>query len=292
MANFKKWWLSLILLIGLSVPVTVIRAAVDAATRQSARNPNHAVADDPLLLTPTPSLTPTPTLISTTAPTVTQTPNALYLPVVIRQGINTLRNGDFEQGTAHWTEFSSRAYRLIVHNDQLTETEPHNGTWAAWLGGLNGEISKLSQETRVPAGEPFLRYWYLISSDPMCGNDVASVLIDDRTIVDQFSLCEVNTKNWHVRTLDLSRYTGQTITLTFRVDTDRDDHPSNLYLDDVEWISPALAAVPITAADATHNGHATARRMDNLLYTALHQNRRITSHRLLLVDRLSTMYTF
>jgi hypothetical protein len=181
--------------------------------------------------TPAPTITATPTFVPTTPPD-----RALYLPVLLRLGPLPLYNGDFEQGNAGWQESSSGQFRLIFEQSALQEVVPHSGEWAAWLGGKSGEISELYQQVTIPIETPFLRYWMMIRTTADCGTDSASVLIRT-SLLEQFPLCAIGNTDWTAQTIDLSAYAGQTVTLTFRVETDRDQRHSNLYLDDIGWVT-------------------------------------------------------
>ncbi|MCS7040358.1 MAG: hypothetical protein NZP34_12195, partial [Caldilineales bacterium] len=99
-----------------------------------------------------PTATPTPTQPPTATPTATPTAASTALP--------TVKNGNFEQGNnGDWIEFSSNGFDLIL-SDNLPIT-PRSGQWIAWLGGLDNEISDLSQPFQLPPSGPiYLRFHY------------------------------------------------------------------------------------------------------------------------------------
>lgn len=170
--------------------------------------------------------TPTPTVPGPTpTPTMTPTPPP-----------SGLVNGNFESGQTGWTESSSHNYPLIVNNFDPTGVTPHGGSWAAWLGGDNDEISNLSQTVTVPTGGSYLSYWYWFQSTDVCGFDLATVKVNG-TVVAQADLCDTNNTNgWAHTSLDLSSYAGQTVTLTFGAETDS-SILSNFFVDDVSFQS-------------------------------------------------------
>lgn len=163
----------------------------------------------------------------------------IYLPIALKsQPVtppSTIPNGDFESGHVSWTEYSSHGYDLILNSFAPTSVTPHGGSWGVWLGGDDLEDSDLSQVVTVPASAPYLGYWHLIgSSDNLCGWDVASVQINGSG-VDILDLCtSQNTSGWEKRVVDLSAYSGQTVTLAFHVFTDSVDS-SNWFIDDVAF---------------------------------------------------------
>lgn len=88
---------------------------------------------------PTPTLTPTPT--------PTPNPNPILLP-----------NGDFEQGPVIWNEYSNYGYEIIRNVSNL-RIPPHNGEWAAWLGGAFNDKDRIDQWVLVPLDHPYLSFW-------------------------------------------------------------------------------------------------------------------------------------
>jgi hypothetical protein len=139
-------------------------------------------------------------------------------------------NGDFENGRdGSWEEFSFWGYDIITN---ALPVAAHSGTWAAWLGGDNYELSYISQTVAISAEASSLGFWNWIASDDLCGYDYAWVLVDD-TEVFTISLCDDNnTYGWVTTTVDLSAYAGQTVTLQIEVSNDF-SLVSHLLVDDV-----------------------------------------------------------
>lgn len=159
-----------------------------------------------------------------------------------------LVNGDFEQGNGvGWQESSSNSVPLISEGFAPNLLTPHSGSWGAWLGGLDDEISILTQAVTVPAAAPVLAFYYVIGSEDFCGYDFAVVHVND-TEIEQYDLCSAtNTEDWVRATFDLSAYAGQNVTLEFAATLDGSGN-SNFFLDDVSFTTSRAAAEPAPAA--------------------------------------------
>jgi len=150
----------------------------------------------------------------------------------------SLLNGGFENGPDNsWTEYSSNNFDLIVDADYLSDSggaAPHNGIWAAWLGGYTNEISTLTQAITVPGAGNTLSFYYWSASSDYCGFDLAYVYINSTT-VHSIDLCEsTNSNGWVEAQVSLAAYANQSVTLQFYVDTDGSFN-SSLYLDDISF---------------------------------------------------------
>ena len=145
----------------------------------------------------------------------------------------TLRNGGFESGRdGSWAESSSNGYSLVLTSVDGLPIAPHSGSWAAWLGGADFEISVLSQKIKVPDTAQTLSFWYWIGSNDLCGYDTAGVFLGTQSLKG-YDLCgNHNTNAWVQDTVDISSYRGQTLDLTFKVVTD-EGYNSNFFVDDV-----------------------------------------------------------
>ncbi len=163
----------------------------------------------------------------------------IYLPMIFRASLPVIQNGDFELGNnGDWLEESEAGYWLIVQDDPdlLLPKEPRSGSWLAWLGGIQDEVSNLSQRvTMPPYGPTYLRYFYQVDSEkPNCGADIMRLRVNDADLV-AMNLCQaMNTSDWMTATVDLSLYAGETITITFNVTTDANAvNTSSFFVDDV-----------------------------------------------------------
>lgn len=164
----------------------------------------------------------------------------IYLPAVVKQyAAPLITNGDFENGPMGWVEYSTHGWSLIMNSDSLPVT-PHSGNWATWLGGDNDEVSYISQEVRVPAGQPYLTYWHWIASEETgCNWDYGKVVVNE-AVVDEYGLCSsTNTDGWVPHSVNLGAYIGQLISIQIRAETDSSVN-SNLFIDDVSFSSGPL----------------------------------------------------
>jgi hypothetical protein len=162
---------------------------------------------------------------------------SLYLPLISRQPIQTLQNGDFETvPNVSWKEENFYSYTLIVDAANLLEgITPQSGSRAVWLLGDLDETSALSQTFSVPTNADSLIYNYWIRSDETmayCGVDQAYVRLAGKTLV-TYDLCEPqNTGKWVEGRISLSNYRGQVVELVFGGSTDSDIY-SDFFLDTV-----------------------------------------------------------
>lgn len=210
--------------------------------------------------------TPIPTAISgTVTATVTATitpipatatPGPVYLPLISRQNPPSptpttnatvvFANGDFEQGRSVWQEYSLNSQTLIDSFGQIAA--PHSGQQQVRLGGLDQEVSYISQQVTVDASKPFFNYWYQSRSEDDCDYDFAGVVINRRTIVDSFTVCKSNQKlSWQSRSINLAGYAGQTVNIQIRGEID-DYYVSTVLIDDAGFSATAqgvLASAPV-----------------------------------------------
>ena len=181
--------------------------------------------------TATPTQPPNATATPQPTPTFTPTPGSNNLPEV--------PNGDFEQGqNGDWFEDSLNGEPLIVNNG--LPINAHSGSWVAWLGGLDDEISSLSQSFFLTdvTGPLYLKFYYQIRSDDECGFDFVYVLLDGNTVL-QSDLCSSEeTNSWQAASVDLADFVGSSVTVEFLVTTDS-SVSSSFFIDDV-----AFAASP------------------------------------------------
>ncbi|AJT69657.2 Leupeptin-inactivating enzyme 1 [Streptomyces lydicus] len=131
-------------------------------------------------------------------------------------GQQLLTNGGFENGTAPWTGDTGT---IGAHSGRSA----HSGSRFAWLGGYGSSATdSLSQSVTLPSGcaKATLTYWLHIDTDET-----------DRVAYDTFRVKVGNTTlttlsntdaapGYTQRTLDLTPYIGQQITLTFTATED------------------------------------------------------------------------
>ena len=154
-----------------------------------------------------------------------------------------LLNGDFEAGLdGSWAESSTNGYTLVMTQAGGLPVTPHSGSWAAWLGGADFEISLLAQRIQVPDNALTLSFWYWIGSEDLCGYDFAGVQLGSDN-VQAYELCG-NTNGWLQETVDIKSFRGQTRDLIFRVVTDEVLN-SNFFLDDVVLSTTTGERLPV-----------------------------------------------
>jgi len=145
-------------------------------------------------------------------------------------------NGGFESGQTVWTEYSSGGWPLIMNSGFPGTVTPHSGSWAVWLGGASDETSYIQQQVTVSSGCPYLTFYHWIASADLCGYDYGYTRINGTT-VDTVNLCSSNdTVGWVQKSINLSAYAGQTVTLQIRAATDGSEN-SNWFIDDVSFQS-------------------------------------------------------
>lgn len=160
-------------------------------------------------------------------------------------GTGPVFNGDFEAGgDGTWEEFSSNGFALILPDTFGLPVTPRSGSYVAWLGGLDDELSTLSQDVIVPNNDSAtLVYYYQILSDDFCGYDFAGVEINGQPL-ETYNLCsETVTSTWQQASFNLSSFKGQTVTLNFYTETDL-SYISSLFIDDVEITTSAPPPPP------------------------------------------------
>ena len=220
-------------------------------------SPTTPAPTTPPPTTAAPTTPPPTTAAPTTPPPTTPEPypspypppppgrSSIYLPFVLKPIPLSvlLPNGDFEQGKVIWQEYSKKGYDLIYNiNQTQNAAPPYSGTWATWLGGAYDEISFLQQTVLIPTDSPILSYWQWIDSADVCGYDFGGVLVNN-SVVEVYPLCaDQETQGWVLHTIDLSAYTGQSVILQIRAETDQVNN-SNLFVDRVGFqalASPSL----------------------------------------------------
>jgi len=162
----------------------------------------------------------------------------LYIPLVVG-GEGAMY--DFEGGGAGWSEYS-RQGRTVITNDLPDGITARSGDWAAWLGGAYDELSYVQRSVAVSHAFPYLAYWHWIDSVDYCYYDFGGVTVNGVARVEEYDLCaSENTGGWVRRVVDLSSYTGQSITLRIWAEADWSLR-SSLFIDDVSFVDSTSAA--------------------------------------------------
>lgn len=162
----------------------------------------------------------------------------LMIPVITAgRRCAAIPNGNFESGNTAWGEYSELGYEIIT-NAFPAGVLPHNGSYAAWLGGADNELSLIVQRLPIPSSCSFLTFYHWIDSSDSCGYDFGLVIINE-TLVGTYQLCAArNTGGWRVQSIDLSAYAGQTVDLIIAAVTD-ESILSSWYIDDVSFQASA-----------------------------------------------------
>jgi subtilisin family serine protease len=173
----------------------------------------------------------------------------IFLPLINKNYRDPILNGDFELGRdGSWTEYSSNGYILILTENNLP-IFPKSGDWAVWLGDdidVYGEISRLSQDVSISSSSPYLHFWYEIFSDDLCSidYDAFKVKINGATIFSEELCYANNTIGWTEKVINLSTYSGSSVTLLFEVITDNSLF-SSVFLDDVSMSSVSTVSTAV-----------------------------------------------
>ncbi|MGW1992886.1 M28 family peptidase, partial [Embleya sp. NPDC001921] len=139
---------------------------------------------------------------------------------------NALQNGGFEQGTANWTQDAT----IITNSSQATA---HGGSWYAWMMGYGSTATENVTQSNitVPAGTS-LRLWVRITTQEVGSTvyDTLKVQVNGTTLA---TYSNTNATGTYVqKTVDLSAYAGQTVTLRFAGSED-ESATTTFYVDDV-----------------------------------------------------------
>jgi hypothetical protein len=158
-----------------------------------------------------------------------------YDPDAAPQLCELVTGADFETESS-WT-FNDLAQRV-------QPPEPvHGGVWAARSGLLPGEpgggavtYSSIANQISLPDGwqSVTLTYWVYPIAEDVDGDDMHYVgLRDAGEVWHTLATATTDARVWEYRTLDLTPYAGQTVTLYFGVKNDGDDDTAAWYIDDV-----------------------------------------------------------
>ncbi|WP_331766348.1 M28 family peptidase [Embleya sp. NBC_00896] len=167
------------------------------------------------------SSTATVTVAANTAPgtyplTITGTGSVTHsttytLTVTGGPGGNALQNGGFEQGTANWTQNAN-----IISNS--TGATPHGGSWYAWMMGYGRTATETLTQTAVTipnTAAPKLRVWIKTTTQETGSTvyDTLKVKIGNTALATYSNVGATGT--YVEKTVDLTAYKGQTVTVQF-----------------------------------------------------------------------------
>lgn len=160
--------------------------------------------------------------------------NQIFLPIVSNRPAGIpVPNGDFESGPTVWSE-SSTNNRPLIRLEGDMPVDANSGSWAAWLGGVDDDITYIEQTLTIPADFPHFTYRHWIDSQDSCGFDFAGVIVNG-LLEDVYDLCsDNNTFGYVAYSVDLSAYAGQTVPVQIWTETNN-TQVSSLYVDDVSF---------------------------------------------------------
>jgi Big-like domain-containing protein len=143
-----------------------------------------------------------------------------------------VQNGDFEAGSnGAWQESSTGGFTLI--GPPPPGIVAHSGTFVAWLGGADLEVSIISQQVTLPANAASLTFYlWRGTSETVSGADFLHLQINGNTVL-TIDLGSVGSSiSWQQHVVNISAFAGQTVLLTFGVLTDA-SRASSVFVDDV-----------------------------------------------------------
>lgn len=156
---------------------------------------------------------------------------ALGSPALAGSCQNLVADSGFESG-AGWNASTQGNYSLF------SQYLVHSGSKAAYLGGADGAVDRLTTTLTLP-NDPvlLLNFWWQVQSEENgSAYDGMSMVVADaqgnplRTI---FSLSDANVSAfWQNQEIDLSDFAGQTVQLQLIAQTDA-NLPTDFFIDDL-----------------------------------------------------------
>jgi hypothetical protein len=141
---------------------------------------------------------------------------------------NPIANGGFETGSSPWA--------FAGHTSRATGSSARSGSAYALLGNRNRASGSVSQTVAIPLGARRLDFWLRVSSSDSAttANDYLYVeVVGSSSPLATFTNRDRDPAGAYVwRSLDLSSWQGQSVTLRFRVTTNN-KQPTSFLVDDV-----------------------------------------------------------
>lgn len=179
-----------------------------------------------------------------------------------RYSCELINDGSFENGppaASAWTEWKDPAgtSRIVDPSSEWSvSVDSYDGTYSWWGGGYTGAQNDIpvsnyvEQEITIPDDATQLRF-YMISHRPDPDDptpaDFFYVSINSTTTLFTLELVQANDSpgcpdacEWEEKTVDISDYAGQTVTLRFEVQSDSSDDTGNVLVDYIRVCSPPL----------------------------------------------------
>ncbi len=177
-------------------------------------------------------------------------PNSGYAPQ------DLINDGSFEADptTGPWTEIDSTGCTPWIGDwFTIVGVTAYDGAQYFWAGGYCGTPNNNSayQSITIPASHARLSFWYYATrSDPddPTNNGMASVKINGTDVWTLEMSQANNTTGWVNQIVDVSAYSGQTVTLTFAA-VQGASGVGNVFFDQVETLLPSSSDVPWLSED-------------------------------------------
>lgn len=185
--------------------------------------------------TPSQTNTSTATSSATATSTATRTPTATPTATAPPEPLIGVVNGDFELGpSAGWSNGTG-----IIVSAAGAGVAAYRGSFLAVLPESN-EANEIAQSVNVPASAPYLTYRARITStESTCGVDIGGVgvtLGGEVVATDRLNLCTATASGeWVRRSVDLSAYAGQAVSIQILAGTFGATPNSTLYVDFVTF---------------------------------------------------------
>jgi len=150
-------------------------------------------------------------------------------------------NGGYESGQSPWSESSSGGYQIV------DPTNPHTGSYSAYLCGYNNCVDKIWQTVTIPSTmtKATESFWLYVDTSEASGSPCYDYFYarirnsSGSTITTPVTKCNSNANNaWVQYTVDvtsaLSAYKGQQVQIYF-AGTNDVSLPSDFFVDDVTF---------------------------------------------------------
>lgn len=179
------------------------------------------------------TLAPEPLLSNTVE---ISTSHSIYLPLIWVTD-TTISDKGFEEGGTTWQAYSLNGQDLILPSSQLP-VPPNSGQWAARLGGIDNEISMLSQTIAIQKENTCLTYQVWIQSADSCEVDFGGVGVNGIWFMVEPLCAGTTTGRWVPRHVDMearvSTALTPTLVLNFAAITDY-SVASTMIVDDIAF---------------------------------------------------------
>ncbi|MGG3469768.1 protease pro-enzyme activation domain-containing protein [Neobacillus pocheonensis] len=146
-------------------------------------------------------------------------------------GTELITNGGFENGQSPWVESSTNGQQLIT-------TQPHSGSYSAYLNGYNKSTDIIYQTVTIPstATSASLTFWTCVSTkERKHPYDYFYAQVRNTSGSGLSTLLTLNdgtAAGWVQHSFNLLDYKGQTIQIAFK-GTNNSSNPTDFFVDDV-----------------------------------------------------------